>query len=344
MEPIRRYAFNPPWSALIIGAVFFGALSGYFFHLAGDFHGLISFSPIVFGAMFAVLALIGMIRRLAFPRVLELTEGAVLSPHGVLRTQISHIAYDDIIRMVESRRGNQTVLYFFTSSRSFGIMASHLPDATSYQAVKNFIVNHVSGAEIPDTKRESSGGFDWQDLTKPILCWVEPEAWSRYRRSLNTSKPLFSKLAGGLWYFFRCFAIVMLPWLLLRTFQLPTLSVAGYVGLSVSFALWFTCLRWISFNHPVYIAEISFREKGISRFQGKQTADRKYQEFSGWCVIERLFEGSTLSILLLKQQVSGSVRAFALPDSDTRVQAEKLLNKNEVPQSSDLMPAWEAVG
>ena len=344
MEPIRRYAFTPPWSALIIGVVFFGALSGYLFHLASDFHGLISFLWIALSAIFAVLVVIIVIRRLVYPRVLELREDAVLLPHGVLRTRIAQIAYDDIMRMWENRRGNQTGIWLATSHRPFAITASHLPDSASYQAVKNFIVNHVSGAEIPDAKRASSGGFDWEDLTKPKLRWVEPEAWSRYRKSLNVSKPLFSKLAGGLWCFSRCISIVMLPWLLLRAFQLPTISVAGYVGLSVSFALWVTWLRWFSLNHPVFVAEISFREKGISRFQGKQTADWKYQDFSGWCVIERSFEGSDLSILLLKQNGSGSVREFALPDNDTRVQTVKLLNEKNVPQTPDLMPSWEVVG
>ena len=343
MEPPRRYAFNPPWGTLIIGIVFFGALSGYLFHLAGGFHGLISFLWIAVSAIFAVLALIGVIRRLVFPRVLELSGDAVLLPHGVLRTRIAHIAYDDIMRMWENRRGNQTGLWLVTSRRHFAITASHLPDAACYEEVRYFIVNHVSGAEIPDEMRESSGGFYWQDLTKPMLRWVEPEAWACYRRSLNVSKPLFSRLAGGLWYFFRCFAIVMLPWLLLRAFQLPTLSVAGYVGLSVSFSLWFTWLRWLSFNHPVHVAEISYREMGLSRFQGKQTADWKYQGFSGWCVIERPFAGSVISILLLKQKVSGSVRAFALPDNDTRVQTVKLLS-GKVPESPDLMPSWEVDG
>jgi len=57
-------------------------------------------------ALFALLSVFMMIRRLVFPRVLELTEDTILFPHGFPRTRITRILYEEIISLRDSALGS----------------------------------------------------------------------------------------------------------------------------------------------------------------------------------------------------------------------------------------------
>jgi hypothetical protein len=334
MNPPRRFAFNLPWPAIAVGVVFYGALSGYIAHLARDCDGVIYILLVGFSAIFAVLALIMMTRRLVFPRVLELTDDAILFPHGFPRTRITRIPYADIIRMSDRGDGLSVV----AATGSFEITASYLPDTESYRAVKDFICSKTS---IVTTRLSKSEPSDWRiwGFPEPVLRWIEPVDWPRYRTHVVTSRPLLPRFAKALWFFIRCFGVILLPWLLLQLFQLPTISIAGFLWLVIPVALFFTSLHWLNATYPVHPTEISFRDKGITQFFGKQTWDLNYADFSGWAVVERQFEGRVLHILLL--QGRSRVFEFALPDTTTRDRLEQLFHDKQIPPSPDLKPSWE---
>jgi hypothetical protein len=339
MDSARRYSFNLPWGAVVIGALGYAALSIWMIHLAEDFAGVIFFGLITLGAMFACLAFIMMTRRLAFPRVLELAEDAVLFPHGFPWTRIARILYADIIRISESSDRAQGCLSITTARGSFQITVSYLNDIESYRAVKDFICTKTSIIVPRYDKREPSDWRIW-GFPEPILRWTEPKEWPRYRTHIVTSKPLLPRLAKALWFFVRCFGLFLLPWLLLQLFQLPTITATGFLWLCIPITLFFTSLHWLNAAYPVHTTEISCRDNGITQFFGKQTADWNYHQFSGWAVIERQFEGSIIHIMVLKG--SRRVLAFALPDTSIRDRLVELFHGKKIPQSPDLKPSWEA--
>ena len=155
-------------------------------------------------------------RRLMFPRVLELAEDAILFPRGFPRTRITSIPYADIIRITDSWEHRQAGLSVVTARGDFEITASYLPDIQSYHAARKFIYSQASIVMPPHDQREPSAGTTWGQFPEPILRWVEPEDWPRYRTRLVVSKPLWLRLAKSLWFFVRCFSIFFTPWLLLH--------------------------------------------------------------------------------------------------------------------------------
>lgn len=335
----RRYAFNLPWRGAVIGALFYAGLAVLMVHLARDVSGVVFVGFIALSAMFAALAVFMMIRRLVFPRVLELTEDAVLFPHGFPRTRITRIPYTDIIRMRDGAVASSASFCMVTGRGSFKIGTAHLPDIDSYNVVRDFI---CSKSSTMMTRLDKIEPTDWRiwGFPEPILRWVEPADWPRYRTHLVVSKPLLPRLSKALWFFARCFGVILLPWLLLQLFQLPTISIAGFLWLVIPVALFFTSLHWLNATYPVHPTEISFRDKGITQFFGKQTWDLNYADFSGWAVVERQFEAHVLHILLL--QGRRRVFEFALPDTTTRERLAQVFHDKQIPHSPDLKPAWES--
>lgn len=106
MNRNHRYAFNLPWRGIVVSAIFYAGLSFLSAHLAKDFSGIIFVGLIALSALFAVLSLFMMIRRLVFPRALELTEDAILFPRGFPRTRITRILYAEIIALRDSALGS----------------------------------------------------------------------------------------------------------------------------------------------------------------------------------------------------------------------------------------------
>src|SRR5437868_6839622 len=121
MNPPRRYAYNLPWRGAVAGAISYTGLSVLMVHWARDFTGVVFIGLIGLCAIFAVLAVTMLIRRLLFPRALELTDDAILFPRGFPRTHIARIPFTDIIRMSWTRMG----LYIATAKGGFEITASH---------------------------------------------------------------------------------------------------------------------------------------------------------------------------------------------------------------------------
>ncbi|HXI82475.1 MAG TPA: hypothetical protein VNL17_00120 [Verrucomicrobiae bacterium] len=333
-----RYDYNLPWRAVIIGTLFYGGLSVFMLHLAKNASSVLFVAFIALSAMFAFLAIIMGTRRIVSPRKLELTEDAIFFPRGFARTRIMRIAYTEIIRMEDNSRASNGSISMFTSRGNFEIGAVCLPNVESYRAIRDFICSQASIVMGPHDLSRS--GWRPEGFPQPIVHWVESKDWPRYRTSLVVAEPLLPRLAKTAWFFARCFGFIILPWLLLHLFQLDTIPAAAFLCLSIPITSFFTWLHWLNVTHPARCNEISFRERGISLFSGKQFGDLSYQSLSGWTVVERQFEGSMLHLLLLRGRTR--ILALALPDFNTRERVEKLLQGKKVPPLPDLKPPWEA--
>ncbi|MCX6903488.1 MAG: hypothetical protein NTW03_08425 [Verrucomicrobia bacterium] len=339
MNVVRRYDYNLPWRGVVVGAVFYGSLSVLMAHEARGTAGVISVCFLGLSALLAVLALILVMRRLMFPRVLELADDAILFPHGFPRTRITRIPYADIIRMTESFRFPGSV-GLATASGSFEIAAPRFLDFESYHAARDFVCAQASIMIPRYDERDPSAGRQWAEFPDPIISWVEPEDWPRYRTHLVVSKPLLPRLARALWFLARCFVILFLPWLLLRLFRVPTAPAAEYFWLSTGVTFFFTCLHWLFATYPARATTMSFRENGVTQLSGKQTRDLSYRDCSGWEMVERQFEGRVLHILLL--QWRNYVTEVALPDTGIRDRLVQLFHDKRIPQSPGLKPSWES--
>ena len=334
-----KYAFNLRWRGVVICTGFYLGLAVFMAHLAEGFTGAILVCLVALSVTFTVLACIMMTRRLIFPRVLVLSEDAVLLPRGFPATRIVPIYYADIIRMWEVRREGQRSFCLVSGRGSFEIGTSHLPNNASYDAVREFICAKVSVAIPPHDERGASASKTWREFPDPILRWREPDDWARYRALLFSSKPLFPRLARAFWFSVRCFGIIILPWFVLLLCGVPTPPAVQYLSLALAVTLSFTLLHWLNAAHPVHATEISFRDNGITQFFGKQTIDWNYNQFSGWEVVERQFEGRFLHILLLQSRTG--VKSAALPDTNIRDRLVQIFHAKKIPQFPDLRPSWE---
>ena len=110
MDLNRKYSFNLPWRGVIVFTGFYVGLAVWMAHLAVGSTGAIVVCLVVLSVIFTALALIMVMRRTAFPRVLELSEDLVLFPRGFPGTRIIRIPYADIIRMSETSSSAQNSL------------------------------------------------------------------------------------------------------------------------------------------------------------------------------------------------------------------------------------------
>jgi hypothetical protein len=344
MNTARRYDFNLPWPAVFICAAFYGGASAYMVYLAREYVGLIFAFLITLSVILGILGLFMIARRLVFARVIELTDDGILYPRGFPKTHSTSIAYADILRIQNHGDGTQAGLTVATGRGTFAISASYFTHIDSYRAVRDFICAKTLIVIPREDRREPLKWGDWRiwGFPEPILRWNEPEDWPRYRTHLVKSKPLLSRFIRALWFFARCFAIFFIPWLLLRLLDVPTAEPAAYVCLAILVTLFITLIyHWFATIWPVYCTEISFRDNGITRFFGKQTADWNYHQFSNWAIVERRYERQSVLILLLKGR-SGII-SFAIPDIGIRDQLARLLHDKGISHTPELKPPWEDV-
>jgi hypothetical protein len=332
-----RYDFNLPWRGAVIGAVFYVGLSFFMAHLAKNAAGSFSICLISLSAMFALLALFMMARRVVFPRVLELTDDVILFPHGFPKTRITRISHADIIRMRDGALTAHPSFSMATGKGTFEVGAARFKNIEHYHAVRNFICSKTS-ILLPEGK---SGESVWKTgwSPNPILYWKEPEDYIRYRTHIAVSKPLLLRLARAGWFFARCLGFIFLCWLFFNFSQLPALPDGGFLVLAGFVALFFTSLHWLNATHPAHVGEITVRENGITELSGKQTRNLNYGDCRGWAIVERKFEGYTFLILLLQRPKY--VFEVALPDINTRDRLIQIFNGKKIPQLNDLKPSWE---
>jgi hypothetical protein len=287
--------------------------------------------------MFAILALFMITRRIIFPRVLELTDDAILFPHGFPKTRITRISFADIIRMRDGTLTAHPSFSMATGKGTFEIGAARFKNIEHYHVVRNFICSKAS-IMLPENKiGQSTWRTGWSP--NPILYWKEPEDYVRYRTHIAVSKPLLLRLARASWFFARCFGFIFLCWLIVNFSQFPAFPDTGFLVLAGIVTLFFTLLHWLNATYPARVGEITVRENGITELSGKQTRNLNYGDCRGWKVVEREFEGHAFHILLLQRPKY--VFEVVLPDINTRDRLIQIFNDKKIPLLSNLKPSWE---
>jgi hypothetical protein len=344
-NPLRQYSYDIPARGVLVAVVFDFGLSVLTAHLATRSVGIVFMCGLMaMSVLFAVLAEFVLVRRLAYPRMLELTDDAILFPHGFPLTTTEVVPYADIIR-IEDYGDRLTTA---TGRRSFEIAASHFKYIEHYRAVREFISARTSIA-LPGCREQETS--HWRgfpkcrvpravELPSPRLHWVEPNEWADYRTHLARSKPTSRRIGDEMSFFSLCLGFILFPWLVLRLAQLPTCTPPGILGVSLLAGSFFTVLHWLRATHPVRPTRISFRDSGVTQvFCNGQKREWNYHCLCGWAVIERSFEERTLHILLLKDRLR--VVSIALPDVGVRDMAVQILSDKRVPQVSNVEPSWE---
>lgn len=351
MNTTNRYHYEMPLRATALGILFYLGLSAWMVHLAWGFAEMPHLGWIALSVIFATLALVVLIRRLAFPCTLELTDDAILIPRGHPWPRITTIPYADIISIKDC--GDSLTVVTGMGSYQVGTIRFE-----GYGAVREIISVKTAIELAPLDGTDIRPKLNSEELPKPLVQWVQPEDWTRFRMRAEISKPVLYQLRTERWFFVRCnafcCAFIFVPFLgfvifpllyLAGPYQLVAVCISSFLAPSV-LAIFITMLHWLDGIYPARSeTKISFRDRGITeRLPNGQHLDCNYRQFCGWAVIERPFKGHLLQILLLKRLVKGRTFsvAIALPDATIRDQVVQILNDRHVPQSPDLKPSWEA--
>lgn len=343
MSSVLRYGYNLPWRGAVIGAVFYAALSFFAAVAAAKVSGAFSFCLNLLAVAFALLALFMIVRRIIFPRTLELTDDAILYPHGFPRTRIRRIAFEDIIRMRNGTLPDHPSFCLETSRGHFEIGAARFSNFQNYNSAKDFVCSKAAISLADDGTAEDSGILTrvrkvrW--FPEPILQWSEPEEYIRYRTHLAVSKPLSLRLARTSRFFVYCFGFFFVPWLGLKYFFPADSPAVQFLPVLIPATLFFAWLHWLNASNPARRGHISICKNGIHELSGLQTRGLNYSDCIGWTVVERDFEGQVFQILLLKRPKY--IYEVALPDVETRDRLIEIFNDKNIPKISDQKPSWE---
>jgi hypothetical protein len=343
MDSTCRYNIESLRRATVIGVAFHVGLAVFMACMAVVSAGLALAIWLVLSVIFAALAVTMVIRRLWFPRVLELTDSDILLPRGYPWPRIVSIPYADIIRVRDA--GDSLTVYTGKGRFTIGIFRFE-----GLQAVREAISAKTSIA-LPGAQPPKWTGFPprfevhWEDCPTPLVHWTEPEDWARYRTRVAIAD---FRLVKELRFLLRCFAVVFCVWLplglfLLWYYELPAVSywIHSVVVLSV-LTLFVTALHCFYVSMPVRpSSKISFRDNGITELLlNGQDGNWNYRDFSAWNLIDREFQGHVLQILLLKTRRYEI--SFALPDDGVRDRVTQILAEKQMPHLADLKPSWEA--
>jgi len=333
MSSTLRYDYDIPWRGVAIGVGFNLGISLLMVHWAISIGGILSIAPIFLGAVFALLALWMIVRRLVFSRVLELTDDAILFPSGLTGKRTTRVAYSDIMRM--QNLWIKPGLRLRTAKKYFEISSVRFTSMEDYCAVRNCVCSKTS-ILLPEDKL-STWDSGW--VPGPILKWSEPEDYVRYQTCIATSKPLWLRLAKAIRFFVCFFGFFFIPWLALNYFLDWGASASAFLAVLIPVSLFFTLLHWLSAYCSARVSHITVFSDSIHELSGKQMRDLSFEDSSGWSVVEREFEGRILHILLMQRPKW--VHEVALPDINTRDRFVQMLNEKKIPQVSNLKPSWE---
>ncbi|MBI3864150.1 MAG: hypothetical protein HY290_19885 [Planctomycetia bacterium] len=349
MNTTSRYRYEIPPHLTVLLILFYLGLSAWMAYLAIGY-AMVRVGLVVLSALFGTLALVVLIRRLAFPCTLELTDNAILLPCGHPWPRIKAILYADIISIQDC--GDS--LWINTGRGTFWMKTIQFE---GYHAALEIISSKIAIEPEPLRGTGCRPTFYSHVIPKPLVQWEQPEDWARFRSRTEISKPVLYHLRTELWFFVCCYAVccaflivcggllLLLCIFMFEALPLAAVSVRALVGASI-LAIIFTPLHWLDRIYPVPPeTKISFRDRGITaRMPSGQLFNWDYRQFCGWAVVERQFKGHVLQILVLKQLVKGRAytHEFAFPDASVRDQVLQILNDRHVPQAPDLKPSWEA--
>lgn len=346
MNTSNRYHYDFLPQATVLVVLFYVGLSAWMVYLARSYVEY-GFSFTALSAIFAALALVAFIRRIAFPSTLELTDDAILIPRGHLWLRTTTILYDDII----SIREFGSSLEIATQSDTVTVGALRFE---SYPEVRELISVRTAIALPQSQGCAAQSEIKSDELPSPLLQWMEPENWYRFRTRAEIAKPVLFQFRTELWFFVRCVAFccvfivvpiycfVLHPWLFaLESVQVVHAFISSFFGV-VALAAFLTMLHWLDGINPVRPeTQVSLRERGIMiQLPNGQRFHWNYRRLSGWTIIERRFQDQVTQILLLERSDSHT-DAIALPDTGIREQVVKILKDRHVAQTPGLRPSWE---
>jgi tetratricopeptide (TPR) repeat protein len=187
MDLPRQFSYDPNWRLI---SVVLAAGAGVLALVA--IQGEYSRPGIALGGALIILALLPVVRRLAFKRFVVLGPTALTLPTGLLHSHMVEIPYSDITRAWENHLPLTTVLCIVTEARRYNILSTLLPDPQSYLDLRGFIFNQwmeqqaligeAAEAELDEARREleralleskTSPEPDEKESLKP----VEMPAW-----------------------------------------------------------------------------------------------------------------------------------------------------------------------
>lgn len=289
MSSPLRCDFDVKWSGVAIAVVFTKGVSFIAACWAKSLGGILSIGPIFLSAVLALFALWTIIRRLMFPRVLELTDDAIIFPGGFTGRRTTRIAFGEIIRMKNTRM--YPGIYMVTSKGNFEILSIRFTSIENYRAIRDVVCSKTSIVLSEDAPQ--AAGWDRGWVPGPIMRWSEPEDYIRYQTHLATSKPLWLRLAKAIRFFVCCFGFFFLPWLVLNYSLSAALPATNILAVLIPASLFFTMVYWLYAYHSARVTHITVFPEGFSQLSGKQVRSFDFSDFSGWAVVERQFEKST---------------------------------------------------
>ncbi|EEF60711.1 hypothetical protein [Pedosphaera parvula] len=142
MDLPRQFAYGPQWKFIFyffVAGIALLALAGV--HFVSPTVGIaLSFLPLCF-------ALVGTVRRLVFPRFLELGQDTFSVCTGFFQARVTRIPYADIEQAWEVVGPRMTIFHLRTKDRTTEILSILLPNMTSYVAVRDFVNSRVRAKE-----------------------------------------------------------------------------------------------------------------------------------------------------------------------------------------------------
>jgi hypothetical protein len=140
MDLPRRFTYGPQWRQIVVMFALGVAILAFVGRKSFGFGLAFSFLPLSF-------AFLGTVRRLFFPRFLELGQDTLSISTGFFQARVTKILYADIEQTSEVKRGRMTTFYLRTKERSFEINSILLPNMAGYVAVRDFINSSVAPKE-----------------------------------------------------------------------------------------------------------------------------------------------------------------------------------------------------
>ncbi len=198
VTPTNRYRYEVPARGTVVVITFYlGLLSAWMAYLAKGYAEMPPFGFIALSVIFAALAVVVLIRRLAFPCMLELTDDAILLPRGHPWPRIATIPYADIVRIVD--HGDSLTLA--TGKGSFEIGANsarRLPCGAGNHLRQDrncpAWVREAGTVALEGLPPKARLALRSDEFPRPLVHWVEPEDWTRYRLRAEISKPVLYQL------------------------------------------------------------------------------------------------------------------------------------------------------
>jgi hypothetical protein len=351
---VSKYAYNPPWRLIILGILCYSGLAAIIWHKSQSYHGLWAVVSRILGGLFAALAVYAPVRRMVVFRELVLTEHEILFPRGWFRSKTRELRYDDVIEINESvsSKDNSSMEIIGGGTR-WSINELWLGSLTSYAEIRDFVCSKT-GIELSSSPwKQFAQNPSWRRrrAPDPLLTWLEPQEWEKYKTNAFHSKPILKRLRELSFFFLKWFLFIAIPWLVIKViYPTPPLtefdsSAVCYLSGDLLLSLLFASICWLNAATPHASPNISFFKHGAKIQYPKQDFQRNWSQILKWSISKVEFEGRELWVLNLQcasPKNKSYVYPLALPDSSTLDAAAAILRDKGIPEVDGLKSLWES--